>query len=193
MIERIFDPFFSTKFAGRGLGLAGVLGIVRAHRAAIMVDRMPGEGSTFTVYFLTTAAAPALAEEPPASTRDWRGEGLVLVADDEEGVRHVAKRMFRLLGFQVEIVADGTQAVEFCRQRHRDVRLYILDVTMGCLGGVEAARQILAIDPNARIVLSSAYGIERVQGVLGGLRILGFLRKPYERDSLRDQLASLLD
>lgn len=192
MIERIFDPFFSTKFAGRGLGLAGVLGIVRAHRAAITVQSKVGEGSTFTVFFPVSSAGPAVVEEPPAVVADWRGEGLVVVADDEEGVRHVAKRMLRLLGFQAQVVEDGEQAVEIARHQHQEVRLYILDVSMPGMGGVEAARQILAIDPTARILLSSAYGRERVQGALATLPSVGFLRKPYERETFRAQLARIL-
>jgi len=192
LLERIFDPFFSTKFAGRGLGLAGVLGIVRAHRAAIRVESTVGEGSTFTVFFPISAAGPAIADEPLAVGESWRGDGLVVVADDEEGVRHVVKRLLRLLGFQVEVVEDGEEAVAICRQRQQDVRLYILDVSMPGIGGVEAARQILAIDPAARVVLSSAYGRERVANSLAGLPTLGFLRKPYERESLRTQLAHWL-
>lgn len=191
-IERIFDPFFSTKFAGRGLGLASVLGIVRAHRAAIMVESKPGKGATFTLFFPTTFTAPIMMTDAPTVAPDWHGEGLVLVADDEEGVRHVAKRMLDLLGFTVETVADGAEAVEFCRRHGGQVALYILDVTMPGVGGIQAARQILAIDPDARILLSSAYGIERVQHAIGGIRICGFLRNPYEKNGLRDQLANIL-
>ncbi len=192
MIERIFDPFFSTKFAGRGLGLAGVLGIVRAHRAAITVESSVGEGSRFTVFFPVSSSGPAVIDEPPAVVADWHGEGLVVVADDEEGVRHVAKRMLRLLGFQAQVVEDGEQAVGVARQQHQQVRLYILDVSMPGIGGVEAARQILSIDPAARILLSSAYGRERVQGALATLPTVGFLRKPYEREAFRTQLARVL-
>jgi PAS domain S-box-containing protein len=195
-VERIFDPFFSTKFAGRGLGLAGVLGIVRAHRAAITVESTPGVGSMFTVYFPITRSGPAVLDDEPTAVvtlnEDWQGHGRVLVADDEEGVRHVAKRMFRLVGFEVEVAENGEQAVEICRTRHREIDLYVLDMSMPGIGGVGAARQILALAPDARIILSSAYPREQVEAEKGTLRVDGFLRKPYERDALRSQLARIL-
>jgi signal transduction histidine kinase len=192
-VERIFDPFFSTKFAGRGLGLASVLGIVRAHRAAITVESTPGEGSTFTVYFpVTRSESAVLDEEPVAVTDDWQGQGHVLVADDEEGVRHVAKRMFQLLGFEVEVVENGEQAVEACRTRHDEIGFYVLDMSMPGIGGAEAARQILALAPDAHIILSSAYPREQVEAEKGALTVDGFLRKPYERNALRSQLATIL-
>jgi PAS domain S-box-containing protein len=191
-VDRIFDPFFSTKFAGRGLGLASVLGIIRAHRAAITVDSALGEGSTFTVYFPVSRSGGGVIEEHMPIADDWHGSGLAVVADDEEGVRHVARRMFRRIGFDVEVVESGEEALDICRARGGEVALYVLDMSMPGMGGVEAAREILALQPNAKIVLSSAYTRNQIEAEKGNLPIAGFLHKPYERGTLCEHLASIL-
>src|SRR5262249_12054428 len=113
---RIFDPFFTTKFTGRGLGLAAVQGIVRGHRGGIRVQTEPGRGTTFQVFFpRAEGAAEVAAGGPDPGPEGWRGEGTVLVADDEETVRLVAARMLQALGFRVVLAADGDEAVALFR------------------------------------------------------------------------------
>ncbi len=94
-LPKIFDPFFSTKLTGRGLGLAAVLGIIRGHRGAVKVQSQPGKGTTFRSLFPTSSRAATSVADSPAHVEPWRGSGTVLVIDDEETVRSVAGRMLK--------------------------------------------------------------------------------------------------
>jgi CheY-like chemotaxis protein len=100
--------------------------------------------------------------------------------------------MFRRIGFDVEVVESGEEALDICRARGGEVALYVLDMSMPGMGGVEAAREILALQPNAKIVLSSAYTRNQIEAEKGNLPIAGFLHKPYERGTLCEHLASIL-
>src|SRR5205807_1122743 len=112
-LAKIFDPFFSTKFTGRGLGLSAVLGIVRGHRGAIKVISEVGVGTRFSV-FLPASTPPAVSPRAPRQRRraGFRGSGAVLVVDDEEAVRGLARSMLREMGFQVLVASDGVEAMQ---------------------------------------------------------------------------------
>jgi two-component system cell cycle sensor histidine kinase/response regulator CckA len=190
---KIFDPFYTTKFTGRGLGLAAVQGIVRGHRGAIKVYSEKGKGSTFKVLFPASGAVTAFSSPPALPTEGWKGTGTVLLVDDEEMVLRVGAGMLESLGFRVLTARDGQEALEAFSAHRDEIRCVILDLTMPRIGGEEAFRSIRRLDPAARVILTSGYNEQTVtQGVVGE-GLAGFLQKPYKMDNLAATLRKVLE
>ena len=178
--QKIFDPFFTTKFNGRGLGLAAVPEIVRRHGGALKLHSQPNRGSTFQVLF---PVSQLTVEKPAADTsdidQDWRGSGGVLVVDDEESVRIVAKVSLEKRGYTVLTVDNGREAVEVFRSRAGEIVLVVLDLMMPDLDGEETFEQLRAIRSDIRVILSSGYDEQEVRSRFAGQGAAAFLQKPY--------------
>ncbi len=191
--DHLFEPFFTTKQSGRGLGLAMVYGIVRGHGGQIVVQSSPGAGSTFEIDLPLTrrsAKKEAGAGENPSR---HRGSETVLVVDDEKTVRGVLTRILERNGYTVVLAEDGAEGVEKYRENGNAVDLVILDIAMPRMNGNEAYGALMEINPKLKVLVSSGYSEEdRVMDLIGrGAN--GFLRKPYESETVLAAVREVLD
>ena len=184
---RIFDPFFTTKFTGRGLGLSSVLGIVRGHKALLTVDSRPGAGTTFRIFF-------PLAEHQGSPQRDvpaiGRGQGTILVVDDEEVVRRIARTSLERLGYAVLTAVNGQEALRLYREAHGAINVVLLDMTMPVIGGEEALQRLLEIDPEVQVLAMSGFDEGEAKSRFGA-GIAGFLQKPFTAAQLGAKVATV--
>jgi PAS domain S-box-containing protein len=185
-LPRIFDPYFTTKDKdsrkGSGLGLAVAHSIITRHGGTITVASEPNRGTTFTIY-LPALVAEHQAPLPRQEEASRHGQGRILVMDDEENVREVATKMLMHLGYEVECAEDGEQAIRRYQEAivgGRPFDLVMMDLTIpGGMGGKEAVQQILKIDPEAKVIVSSGYANDPVLADFRRYGFLGVVSKPY--------------
>jgi len=190
---KIFDPFFTTKFTGRGLGLAAVLGIVRGHKGALKVYSSPGRGTTFKVLFPASEVKPSRIEFGAQTQGDLRHTGTVLVIDDEEMVRRVAKSMLESYGYNVLVAGDGTSALELFKEVGHQISVVVLDLTMPSMSGEEIFRRLRTIRSNVRVILSSGYNEVEAVKRFTGKSLTGFIQKPYSAIQLAQKVRDALN
>ncbi len=199
-LARLFEPFFSTKFAGRGLGLSAVAGMVRRHRGLLSVTSTPDAGTSFSVLLPSAGASQRRSSRRLAVAGDARfGAGLetgvVLVVDDEDGVVRVARRLLGALGLETLAAGDGLQALERLaadESGDRRIRLVLLDVTMPGLDGVETLARIRAQSPGLPVLLTSGYSADATEERVRFDDKTRFLQKPFTVVELREALDALL-
>ena len=196
-MERLFDPFFTTKFTGRGLGMSAVKGIVEGHSGAIFVDSQLNTGTTIQILLPRSDTPEDIAKEN--STEQKSSEeilksvsGKMLLVEDEEMVRNVCTSMMENLGIDVIQAPDGKSAVRIYRENPSDISCALVDYRMPGMDGVETFKQLLRIDSDIRIILSSGFTEDAQFRELRNQGLAGFLHKPYEFNNLRDTLARIL-
>jgi PAS domain S-box-containing protein len=187
-LSRIFEPFFTSKFTGRGLGLASVLGIVRSHRGALRVRSVPGQGSSFEIAW--PLVAPGEACLPSPQPKPWKGSGQLLLVDDDPGVRQVLGRQLEQLGFVVTQAASGAAALELFRAKPSQFRLAVVDRTMPGLSGDDLIEQLHQLQPTLPVLLVSGYS---AGGPVADAPHMAFVAKPMTLSDLQRALSRLLD
>jgi len=194
-LSRIFDPYFTTKQKGSGLGLATSYSIIKNHGGNIAVKSKLNRGSTFTIY-LPAARDAKMSTEMTTPSAAVAKKGKILLMDDEELVRDVARAMITVLDHEVQCAKDGKQAIELYRQRKDSgdpFDLVILDLTVkGGMGGEEAIGILRQIDPGIVAVVSSGYADSPVVANYKAYGFAAYLNKPYRIAELRDCLTALL-
>jgi CheY-like chemotaxis protein len=181
--ERIFEPFFTTKESGTGLGLATVYGIVRQMGGEIVVDTEPGSGSSFLIVLPAAQAADSPQGLTVGGTAPSRGPTVLLV-EDEEAVRRLARRFLEAGGYRTIEAANAAEALAICETRGEEVQVLVTDLIMPGMNGRELADRIRANWPDVRVVFMSGYAAESLGRSFAVDPSIPFLQKPFTRDEL---------
>lgn len=191
----LFEPFFTTKEPGKGtgLGLATVYGIVRQSGGRIDVQTAPGKGTTFRIALPLSPEAPAQVAGTTPRAIAGRGTETILLVEDEDGVRLLAREALRAAGYRVLEASHGVEALVRARQYHGPINLLLTDVIMPHMGGPELVERLTAMFPNVKTIYMSGYTDSTVvhEGVLS--RSVAFLDKPFTSDELTQEVRRVLD
>jgi two-component system, cell cycle sensor histidine kinase and response regulator CckA len=192
-LEKIFDPFFTTKEKGSGLGLSISHSIINRHGGTIRVESRMGVGTTFHIYLPASEGQEGTEERERGNV--LRGEGRILVVDDEEAVRRSAGKLLKKLGYDVECSKEGREGIRRyvkARNSGRPFRAVIMDLTIpGGLGGREAVRELKKADPEAVVIVSSGYSDDPVLSHYGDHGFSGVVTKPYTVEELGEAIYRL--
>ncbi|MBN1931545.1 MAG: response regulator [Desulfobacterales bacterium] len=192
-MEKIFDPFFTTKEmgTGTGLGLASVYGIVKNHGGFINVYSEKGVGTTFNIYL--PASEKEAVEKKKPSTEVIKGEGIILLVDDEEMIINVGEQLLTYLGYAVKTAKSGKEAIEIFENNKDDIDLVVLDMIMPGMGGGETYDRLKEINPDIKVLLSSGYSINGQAHEILNRGCDEFIQKPYTMKEISQRIRAVLD
>ncbi len=191
-LSKLFDPFYTTKFTGRGLGLAAVMGIVNSHKGAIRIRTTEGKGTTFRILFPLSRKPRTEIRKENIPLIDHHGTGLILVIDDDPTVRRVTRAILKEYGYGVITCSTGASAINVFRKRAEAIDCVILDLTLPEISGQELFRQLKEISPDVRVLLSSGHSSERIDKTFPRGSVDGFLKKPYDIATFLEKLREVL-
>ena len=192
--KRIFEPFYTTKSAGRGLGMSAVLGIVKSYDGALRLTSSPGVGTSIQVYFplqenVCEIETPQKAWFVPSA----KVNGTVLLVDDEAAMRVIGSALLKAMGFSTITASNGREALEIYSLRKSGIDLILMDLIMPVMGGMESYRMMREISPSVPVVICSGQSVEGILEDIGSDGCTAVIQKPYKPDQLRDTLMNLLD
>ncbi|MDX8397769.1 MAG: PAS domain S-box protein [Mariprofundaceae bacterium] len=191
--KKIFDPFFTTKFTGRGLGMSAVLGIVHAHSGFLNLYSEERLGTTFKIGLPLSKASEILTTEIQNTASITKAEGLILIIDDEESIRELAKVLLADMGYQVLTAVDGRDGVEVFKQNQNSITGVLLDMTMPHMNGEDCYGELRKINPDINVILSSGYTKEDSTARFKGKGLAGFIQKPYLIEGFQDVIRKCFD
>jgi CheY-like chemotaxis protein len=192
---KIFDPFFSTKFVGRGLGLAVVQGILRSQGGAIDVMSSPGEGTTFKVFLPCAAERATKLPMAPSSSGVWQAKArtrTILVVEDEQILRLAVSKALRKSGFLVMEATNGSDAIDLLRKHEERIDVVQLDFTLPGISSREVFEETQRMRPDLKVIVTSAYSKDTVDACFTGLKVEHFIRKPFQLADLAHLLGEIL-
>ncbi|MDD2541379.1 MAG: PocR ligand-binding domain-containing protein [Desulfuromonadaceae bacterium] len=186
--QRIFEPFYTTKFTGRGLGMSAVLGIIKSHNGALQLFSQLAEGTTFKVYLpiQTTGLAAGQPQQETRPPTSWKGSGTILLVEDEEQVICVAEIMLKDLGFTVIKAYNGKEGLELYQQNKNNITLVVTDIGMPIMDGYALISELKKLKPELPVIISSGFGEVDIISHLPGGEIASLINKPYNFIQLRD-------
>jgi len=190
-LPKIFEPFYSTKGVGYGLGLSAAYGIVHNHHGAVTAESTLGEGTTMHVYLPASAATPS--PQPPRKTQRLRGSETILVVDDEAIIRNLLNHVLGDLGYTVLLAGDGEAALEIFRKQPRAIHCVILDMVLPNMDGAEVYAAMRELDSGVRVILCTGYSLRGTVEEMLKAGVAGVLRKPFQIEELSAVLRSVLD
>ncbi|UCF92967.1 MAG: response regulator [Desulfobacterales bacterium] len=194
-MEHIFEPFFTTKDIGKGtgLGLATVYGIVKGHKGHIFCESQPGRGTTFEIYLPVTKAGAGKDFGQEDGEKPSRGTETILVVEDEETLRDLARHMLRRYGYKVILAADGESALDLYEKNRADISLVVLDLIMPGMGGKRCLEELLRRDPALKVVIASGYFGDDPEGSFLEAGAKGVVNKPYDIRNVLQVIRQVLD
>jgi PAS domain S-box-containing protein len=193
-ISRLFEPFYTTKLTGRGLGMSAVLGIIKSHAGVLQLFSELGQGTTFKVYLPAIDELTGDANESTSTASEsWQGNGTILLVEDEEQFRYMAKELLEMFGFTVLEAVNGKQALEMYQKNAKEIMLVVTDIGMPVMDGYELFEKLKKLNQELPIIIFSGYGDGEVKARIRSDNIAGIISKPCNADKLLEVLKSVVE
>ena len=191
--EKIFDPFYTTKSTGRGLGLRIVREIVRGHKGTITVQSEPGKGTVFKIMFPASEKPLKVKEQVEKSIgKAYTAGGTILIIDDEEDVRDVTRTMLETINFKVHTASNGQDGIKFFRKNYRKIDVILIDMTMPDMRGEDVFKEMRTISSDVPVIISSGYSEHDVKRRFSKRDVATFIHKPYQMKTLIDKISTIM-